>query len=194
MLLQLAAEERAAAAAKGGLGKKLKEAEGRADALSETVAELRAGLERQRAAADLRWDCEMLDMHFLNTAYWQYAAAGCFGRVRHAGSGMQATAAFGRHHRQLERRQTCWTPPGEDAALQGALIGVSGQIGEQCSAEVKPPACREDMLQREMREVERRCQGAEARHEELASNIPEATRPLLRQLEAMQVSTAALVS
>ena len=43
------------------------------------------------------------------------------------------------------------------------------------------------MLQRELREVERRCQGAEARHEELASNIPEATRPLLRQLEAMQV-------
>lgn len=100
---QLAAEERAAAAAKGGLGKKLKEAEGRADALSETVAELRAGLERQRAAADLR----------------------------------------------------------------------------------------EDMLQRELREVERRCQGAEARHEELASNIPEATRPLLRQLEAMQAAAAA---
>ena len=49
------------------------------------------------------------------------------------------------------------------------------------------------MLQRELREVERRCQGAEARHEELASNIPEATRPLLRQLEAMQVTIAALV-
>ena len=49
------------------------------------------------------------------------------------------------------------------------------------------------MLQRELREVERRCQGAEARHEELASNIPEATRPLLRQLEAMQVTNTALV-
>ena len=69
LLLQLAAEERAAAAAKEGLGKKLKEAEGRADALSETVAELRAGLERQRAAADLRWDCDVLKGHFLNSAY-----------------------------------------------------------------------------------------------------------------------------
>ena len=49
------------------------------------------------------------------------------------------------------------------------------------------------MLQRELREVERRCQGAEARHEELASNIPEATRPLLRQLEAMQVTNTALI-
>ena len=69
LLLQLAAEKRAAAAAKEGLGKKLKEAEGRADALSETVAELRAGLERQRAAADLRWDCEVLKMRFLNSVY-----------------------------------------------------------------------------------------------------------------------------
>ena len=69
LLLQLAAEERAAAAAKEGLGKKLKEAEGRADALSETVAELRAGLERQRAAADLRWDCKERKMHFLSSAY-----------------------------------------------------------------------------------------------------------------------------
>ena len=69
LLLQLAAEERAAAAAKEGLGKKLKEAEGRADALSETVAELRAGLERQRAAADLRWDCDVRKMHFLDSAH-----------------------------------------------------------------------------------------------------------------------------
>ena len=46
---------------------------------------------------------------------------------------------------------------------------------------------REEGLQREVRDLEQRCQGAEARHQDLAANIPEATRPLLRQLEAMQV-------
>lgn len=42
-------------------------------------------------------------------------------------------------------------------------------------------------MQREVRDLEQRCQAAEARHQDLAANIPEATRPLLRQLEAMQV-------
>ncbi len=46
---------------------------------------------------------------------------------------------------------------------------------------------REEGLQREVRDLEQRCQAAEARHQDLAANIPEATRPLLRQLEAMQV-------
>ena len=47
--------------------------------------------------------------------------------------------------------------------------------------------CRQEGLQREVRDLEQRCQAAEARHQDLAANIPEATRPLLRQLEAMQV-------
>ncbi len=47
---------------------------------------------------------------------------------------------------------------------------------------------REEGLQREVRDLEQRCQAAEARHQDLAANIPEATRPLLRQLEAMQVN------
>ena len=42
-------------------------------------------------------------------------------------------------------------------------------------------------MQREVRDLEQRCQASEARHQDLAANIPEATRPLLRQLEAMQV-------
>ncbi|DBA79224.1 TPA: hypothetical protein ACH3X1_009038 [Trebouxia sp. C0004] len=50
---------------------------------------------------------------------------------------------------------------------------------------------REEGLQREVRDLEQRCQAAEARHQDLAANIPEATRPLLRQLEAMQASASA---
>ena len=51
--------------------------------------------------------------------------------------------------------------------------------------------CREDMLKRELADITRRGQAAEARHEELASAMPEATRPLLRQIEAMQAFAAA---
>ena len=46
------------------------------------------------------------------------------------------------------------------------------------------------MLKREVADLERRCQAAEARHEELAAKLPEATRPLLRQMEAMQAAAA----
>ncbi|KAL0034466.1 hypothetical protein WJX79_003740 [Trebouxia sp. C0005] len=100
---QAAAEDKAAASAKEGLGKRVKEAEASAQALAESVEELRLTLDRQRASAELR----------------------------------------------------------------------------------------EEGLQREVRDLEQRCQAAEARHQDLAANIPEATRPLLRQLEAMQASASA---
>ena len=45
---------------------------------------------------------------------------------------------------------------------------------------------REQLLRREIKEAEERAQQAEQRHEELASRMPESTRPLLRQIEAMQ--------
>lgn len=59
---QVEAEEAARAAAKEGLGRKLREAEARAESLAETVEELRAGLERQRAAADMR--CDSVTLQF----------------------------------------------------------------------------------------------------------------------------------
>ena len=37
-------------------------------------------------------------------------------------------------------------------------------------------------------DMERRCHSAELRHQELTAKIPETARPLLRQIEAMQVS------
>ena len=45
------------------------------------------------------------------------------------------------------------------------------------------------MHQREISDLARRNQAAEARHEELAAALPEATRPLVRQLEAMQAAS-----
>lgn len=46
-------------------------------------------------------------------------------------------------------------------------------------------------MKRDLAGAERRCQEAEARHEELTAKLPEATRPLLRQMEAMSASAAA---
>ncbi len=59
--MQVEAEQAARAAAKEGLGRRVRDAEARAESLAETVEELRAGLERQRAAADYRSaDCAPL--------------------------------------------------------------------------------------------------------------------------------------
>ncbi len=40
-------------------------------------------------------------------------------------------------------------------------------------------------------DLERRCHGAETRHQELTAKLPDATRPLLRQIEAMQAAADA---
>ena len=48
---------------------------------------------------------------------------------------------------------------------------------------------RDDMHQRELADLVKRNQAAESRHEELAAALPEATRPLVRQLEAMQAAS-----
>ncbi|GBG60929.1 hypothetical protein CBR_g16051 [Chara braunii] len=51
-------------------------------------------------------------------------------------------------------------------------------------------AAREDTLRRDIEDLERRCQAAEQKHEELVSQMPDSTRPLLRQIEALQESLA----
>ena len=48
--------------------------------------------------------------------------------------------------------------------------------------------CREDLFAREVSELQQRCQQAESQQEQLAAEMPSATAPLLRQLEAMQHS------
>jgi hypothetical protein len=44
-------------------------------------------------------------------------------------------------------------------------------------------------MRSEMEDVEKRCQAAEVRYEELVTRMPDSTRPLLRQIEALQVSS-----
>lgn len=49
------------------------------------------------------------------------------------------------------------------------------------------------MLKTDLADLERRCQAAEQRHQELSVKLPDAARPLLRQIEAMQASASAQV-
>uniref|UniRef100_A0A1D1XX67 Golgin candidate 5 n=1 Tax=Anthurium amnicola TaxID=1678845 RepID=A0A1D1XX67_9ARAE len=49
---------------------------------------------------------------------------------------------------------------------------------------------REDMLQRDIDELQKRYQASELRYNELITQVPESTRPLLRQIEAMQETAA----
>jgi hypothetical protein len=52
---------------------------------------------------------------------------------------------------------------------------------------------REELLAGEVADLQRRSAAAEARQQEAAARIPEATAPLLRQLEAMSEAQAAQV-
>eukprot|EP00898_Chlorokybus_atmophyticus_P006683 jgi/Chlat1/7015/Chrsp56S06690 len=64
------------------------------------------------------------------------------------------------------------------------------ELRELLARDEQQAAFREDMLRRDIELMEKRCQAAEARHEELMSRVPDATRPLLRQIEALQESTS----
>ena len=67
---------------------------------------------------------------------------------------------------------------------------VTGTVSVGSYSSARRPG-REERLKREVADMERRSQEAEVRHEELSAKLPEATRPLLRQMEAMQAAAAA---
>ena len=73
--VQVEAENRAAASAKEGLSRKLKEAELRAEMLAEQVADLQMSMERQRATADARWASRQFPASYLEAdSNWSISA------------------------------------------------------------------------------------------------------------------------
>lgn len=70
-----------------------------------------------------------------------------------------------------------------EEALRDQVDGLRGAMTRAAEAAAR----REERAAADAREIERRCQEAEERHEELARRLPESTRPLLRQIEAMRV-------
>eukprot|EP00250_Pteridium_aquilinum_P007166 c16947_g1_i1 orf=995-3871(-) len=78
----------------------------------------------------------------------------------------------------------------EAADKETALAQNVEELRQALSREAEQAVSREDMLRRDVEELERRCQAAELRYEELVASVPESTRPLLRQIEAMRDTMA----
>ncbi|GIL51684.1 hypothetical protein Vafri_7615 [Volvox africanus] len=74
----------------------------------------------------------------------------------------------------------------ESEARCEALAESCAELRDALDRQRQAADLREEMLKADINDLERRCQAAELRHQDLAAKMPEATRPLLRQIEAMQ--------
>ncbi|KAK2999336.1 hypothetical protein RJ639_024493, partial [Escallonia herrerae] len=70
------------------------------------------------------------------------------------------------------------------------LVQALDELRQTLSRKEQQAVFREDMLRRDIEDLQKRYQASERRCEELVTQVPESTRPLLRQIEAMQETTA----
>ncbi|KAK9169681.1 hypothetical protein Syun_001821 [Stephania yunnanensis] len=73
---------------------------------------------------------------------------------------------------------------------ESTLVQTLEELRQTLSRKEQQAVFREDMLQRDIDDLQKRYQDSERRCEELITQVPESTRPLLRQIEAMQETTA----
>ncbi|XP_073525326.1 uncharacterized protein [Phyllobates terribilis] len=66
------------------------------------------------------------------------------------------------------------------------LVKALEELRQTLTRQEQQAAFKEDMLRRDMEDLQRRYQASERRCEELITQVPESTRPLLRQIEAMK--------
>ncbi|KAI8019698.1 Golgin candidate 5 [Camellia lanceoleosa] len=69
------------------------------------------------------------------------------------------------------------------------LVQTLEELRQTLSRKEQQAVFREDMLRRDIEDLQKRYQESERRCEELVTQVPESTRPLLRQIEAMQETT-----
>ncbi|GMP34907.1 hypothetical protein CsSME_00007581 [Camellia sinensis var. sinensis] len=69
------------------------------------------------------------------------------------------------------------------------LVQALEELRQTLSRKEQQAVFREDMLRRDIEDLQKRYQESERRCEELVTQVPESTRPLLRQIEAMQETT-----
>ncbi|KAL5576465.1 hypothetical protein UlMin_018164 [Ulmus minor] len=69
---------------------------------------------------------------------------------------------------------------------ESMLVQALEELRQTLSRKEQQAVFREDMLRRDIEDLQRRYQASERRCEELITQVPESTRPLLRQIEAMQ--------
>ncbi|XP_071713921.1 golgin candidate 5-like [Rutidosis leptorrhynchoides] len=73
---------------------------------------------------------------------------------------------------------------------EAMLIQTLEELRQTLSRKEQQSVFREDMLRRDIEDLQKRYQASERRCEELVTQVPESTRPLLRQIEAIQETTA----
>ncbi|KAK6153648.1 hypothetical protein DH2020_013287 [Rehmannia glutinosa] len=69
---------------------------------------------------------------------------------------------------------------------ESMLVQTLEELRQTLSRKEQQAVFREDMLRRDIEDLQRRYQASERRCEELITQVPDSTRPLLRQIEAMQ--------
>ncbi|KAG9141499.1 hypothetical protein Leryth_001929 [Lithospermum erythrorhizon] len=73
---------------------------------------------------------------------------------------------------------------------EAMLVQTLEELRQTLSRKEQQAAFREDMLRKDIEDLQKRYQASERRCEELITQVPESTRPLLRQIEAMQETAA----
>ncbi|GAB2293529.1 hypothetical protein Dimus_027736 [Dionaea muscipula] len=89
----------------------------------------------------------------------------------------EAQTVLESHLRQAKERETM-------------LVQVIEELRQTLARNEEQAISKEEALRKEFEELERRYHASERRCEELVMQVPESTRPLLRQIEAMQETTA----
>ncbi|KAK4374771.1 hypothetical protein RND71_005448 [Anisodus tanguticus] len=73
---------------------------------------------------------------------------------------------------------------------EAMLVQALEELRQTLTRTEQQTVFREDMLRRDIEDLQKRYQASEHRCEELITQVPESTRPLLRQIEAMQETNA----
>jgi len=78
----------------------------------------------------------------------------------------------------------------EAGEKENMLIKTIEELRHSLTRQEQEAAFREERLKRDYDDLEKRYQASELRYNELVTQVPESTRPLLRQIEAMQETAA----
>ncbi|XP_042389461.1 golgin candidate 5-like [Zingiber officinale] len=78
----------------------------------------------------------------------------------------------------------------EASEREAMLIQTLEELRQSLTRTEQQAAFREEMLRRDMDDLQRRYHDSELRYTEMITQVPESTRPLLRQIEAMQETAA----
>ncbi|GMP34902.1 hypothetical protein CsSME_00007581 [Camellia sinensis var. sinensis] len=100
-----------------------------------------------------------------------------------------ATEALAEARANNEARTALESRLREAEERETMLVQALEELRQTLSRKEQQAVFREDMLRRDIEDLQKRYQESERRCEELVTQVPESTRPLLRQIEAMQETT-----